>query len=190
MDSESVTLRLVGTKRLLMHSGRLADPLDEASKALGRLTSKRMRTEADHEEIARTEWHGSLWLDGGRPCIPSEALMATAVGAARSRKCGPAVRAGLAVEENAILNYAGPVDMDELWQDPAFRLRTSVRIRGSRTMRTRPLFANWSVEFTAHYLPTLIDSESVIDLYRVAGFTQGLGDWRPANGTFEVEVTR
>jgi hypothetical protein len=116
--------------------------------------------------------------------------MATAVGAARSRKCGPAVRAGLAVEENAILNYAGPVDMDELWQDPAFRLRTSVRIRGSRTMRTRPLFANWSVEFTAHYLPTLIDSESVIDLYRVAGFTQGLGDWRPANGTFEVEVTR
>jgi hypothetical protein len=42
MDSESVTLRLVGTKRLLMHSGRLADPLDEASKALGRLTSKRI----------------------------------------------------------------------------------------------------------------------------------------------------
>jgi hypothetical protein len=186
MDSESVMLRLIGTKRLIMHSGRLADPLDEASKALSRLTGKKMRTEADHEEIARVEWHGSLWLDGGRPCIPSEALMATAVGAARSRKRGPAARAGLVVEHNAILNYQGPADMDMLWQNPAFRLRTAVRIRGSRTMRTRPLFDDWSVEFTVHYLPTLIDRDEVVDLYRIAGFTQGLGDWRPVNGTFEV----
>jgi hypothetical protein len=185
MDSESIMLKLVGTKRLLMHSGRLADPLDPASKALARLTSKKLRTEADHAEIARVEWHGSLWLDGGRPCVPSEALMATFVAAARSRKRGPAARAGLVVEQNAILDY----DMDVLWEDPAFRLRTSVRIRGSRTMRTRPSFADWRVEFVAHYLPTLIDRDEVVELYRIAGFTQGLGDWRPVNGTFEVALT-
>jgi hypothetical protein len=188
MNSESIVLKFVGTKRLLMHSGRMADPLDPASKALARLTSKKMRTEADHEEIARVEWHGSLWLDGGRPCVPSEALMATFVGAARSRKRGPAARAGLVVEQNAILDYSGPRDMDALWEDPAFRLRTSVRIRGSRTMRTRPMFDDWSVEFAAHYLPSLIDRDEIIELYRVAGFTQGLGDWRPVNGTFEVAV--
>jgi hypothetical protein len=189
MDSEGIVLRLVGTKRLLMHSGRLADPLDPASKALSRLTSKKLRTEADHAEIARVEWHGSLWLDGGRPCVPGEALMATFVAAARSRKRGPAARAGLVVEQNAILDYDGSRDMDVLWEDPTFRLRTAVRIRGSRTMRTRPLFADWSVEFVAHYLPSLIDRNEVVELYRIAGFTQGLGDWRPVNGTFEVAVT-
>jgi hypothetical protein len=39
---------------------------------------------ADHEAISRTEWFGGLWLDGGEPCLPAEALMATFVGAASS----------------------------------------------------------------------------------------------------------
>ena len=138
MESESIRFRLIGTKRLLMHAGRLADPLDPASRALARLTGKRMKTISDHEEIARTEWNGSLWLHGGRPCIPSEALMASFVAAAKTRKRGDEARAGLLVEENAILQYDGPNDLDELWLDPSFRLRTGVRVSGARSMRSRP----------------------------------------------------
>src|SRR5258708_203718 len=188
MDTESIALKIIGTKRLLMHSGRLADPLDPASKALAKLTAKSLRTEADHEEIGRTEWHGGLWLDGGRPCLPAECLMATFVGAAKTRKRGSVAPAGLVVEKNAPLAYDGPLDMDELWEHPAFRLRTSVRIRGNRTMRTRPMFNDWSAEFVAHYLPSLIDREEVVELYRIAGFMLGVGDWRPVNGTFDVRV--
>lgn len=188
MESESIRLRLTGTRRLLMHCGRLADPLDPATRALARLTGKRMKTIADHEEIARTEWNGGLWLDGGRPCIPAEALMASFVGAAKTRKRGDEARAGLVVEDNAILRYAGPRDLDELWLDPSFRLRTGVRVRGARTMRTRPAFADWSVEFTARFLPTLLDRSEVIETFGIAGFFRGIGDWRPINGTFAVEV--
>src|SRR5689334_11070017 len=121
MDCETIDLRLVGTKRLLMHNGQLADPLADATKALARLTGKSAKTEADHLEIGRIEWNGSLWLDGGRPCVPCEALIATFVGAAKLRKRGNEARAGLVVTENALLDYPGPKDLDRLWKDPAYR---------------------------------------------------------------------
>jgi len=188
MDCETINMRLVGTKRLIMHNGQLADPLADATKALARLTGKRVKTEADHLEIGRVEWNGGLWLDGGRPCVPAEALIATFVGAARTRKRGDEARAGLVVTENALLDYPGPKDLDQLWLNPAFRLRTSVRVRGARTMRTRPRFDDWSLRFTARYLASVLDRDEVIELYRIAGFMRGIGDWRPLNGTFEVEV--
>ncbi len=72
-----------------MHCGRLADPLDPITEDLSRLTSKRMKTEADHEEIGKVEWFGSLWLHDGTPCIPAEALMATFVAAAKTRNGPP-----------------------------------------------------------------------------------------------------
>lgn len=188
MECDSIELRFVGTKRLLMHNGQLADPLCTASKALTRLTGKRHKTVADHEEIARVEWNGGLWLDSCRPCIPAEALMASFVGAAKLRKRGEEARAGLVVEANAILKYEGPRDLDELWLDPAFRLRAGVRVRSSRTMRTRPRFDDWSVEFTAKFLPSLLDRSEVVETFQIAGFVKGIGDWRPVNGTYEVTV--
>lgn len=188
MQAETIDFRLVGTKRLLMHNGITADPLHPVTKALARLTSKKPKTESDHLEISRVEWNGSLWLDEGRPCIPAEALTAAFVSAAKLTKSAPEARAGLVVEENAILEYEGPRDLDELWADPNFRLRTAVRIGRSRMMRTRPRFDDWSVRFTAHFLPTLLDRDEVVRTYQTAGFQRGLGDWRPQNGTFAVEV--
>lgn len=189
MKAETIRLRLVGTKRLIMHCGRMADPLDPISRELERLTSKRMKTEADHEQIARVEWHGSLWLDCGRPCLPADALMSCFVGAARSRGRAAQARAGLVVEQHAQLIYDGPKDMDALWEDPRFRLRASVKVNSgrSRTMRTRPCFNDWSAEFTAYFLPTLLNRDQIIETYALAGYTKAVGDWRPQNGTFLVE---
>lgn len=188
MDIESMRLRITGTKRLVMHNGRLADPLDPITKDLARLTSKRSKTEADHFEISRVEWFGGLWLDDGKPCITCEALMATFVAAAKTRKKGDEAKVGLIVDSHAALKYDGPTDLDELWEDKKFRLRVGVRVRNARTMRTRPRFDNWSAEFTVHYFPSLFDRQAVFDLYVVAGFMKGLGDWRRQHGNFSVEI--
>src|SRR5689334_11595413 len=51
MDCETVDLRLIGTKRLVMNNGQLTDPLAVATKALARVTGKRVKTGADHLEI-------------------------------------------------------------------------------------------------------------------------------------------
>jgi hypothetical protein len=188
MTAEEIKLRITGNRRLLTHAGRLADPLDEVAKDLKRLTSKRMKTESDHEEISRVEWHGGLWLDDGVPCLPAEALMATFVSAAKTRRLGDQARAGLVVEHHAKLQYDGPRDIDELWKLDRFRLRVPARVGPARTMRTRPCFPDWSAEFTAAYLPTLLNREVVFEVFVIAGFIKGIGDWRPQNGTFSVEL--
>jgi hypothetical protein len=188
MDIETIRLRLTGTRRLVMHCGRLADPLDPITRDLMRLTSKRAKTESDHLEISRVEWHGGLWLNGDRPCIPREALMATFVGAAKTRRRGEVAKVGLVVDCHAPLIYDGPTDMDELWEDGRFKLRVGVNVRGARCMRTRPAFDNWSVEFDAHYFPSLLSREEVSELYTIAGFMKGIGDWRPQHGNFSVVI--
>jgi hypothetical protein len=43
-----------------MHSARLADPLDELKIDIDRLTKKRDKTIADHQQIAKMEWYGGL----------------------------------------------------------------------------------------------------------------------------------
>jgi hypothetical protein len=188
MDVKTIKIRLTGDRPLLMHSGRLADPLDDIARDLAKVTGKRMKTAADHEEIARIEWYGGLWLINGQPCIPSEAIEASFIAAARARKKGKQARAGVMVAAACPLDYDGPRDLDELWKDPAFRLRRSVRIGNARTIRTRPRFLNWSAEAQVNFVPTLLDRAEMLDIFSIAGSQEGIGDWRPRYGRFTVEL--
>lgn len=188
MNSETIRLRLVGDRPLLMHSGRLADPLDPIVGDLAKVTGKRMKTRADHEEIARIEWHGGLWLRENRPCIPPEALEACFTKAASAVRKGRQAKAGLMVSEPCILTYDGPTDIHELWKDPNFKFRHAVCVHNARTIRTRPRFKQWSAVVTASYLPTLLDKSEVLEIFQIAGFREGLGDWRPRYGRFSVEL--
>src|ERR1700730_1982017 len=78
-------------------SRRHAPPHGELTKRLAKLTAKRPKTEADHREIARVEWHGGLWLSNGMPCIPAEALQATFRSAAKTERRGQPEGAGVLV---------------------------------------------------------------------------------------------
>lgn len=188
MSVETIKLRLVGNRPLLMHSGRLADPLDEIARDLAKVTGKRAKTVADHEQIARIEWFGGLWLSDGHPCIPSEAVEASFIAAARARKKAKQARAGLMVVTPCPLIYDGPHDLDALWQDPAFQLRRLVRIGNARMIRTRPRFSNWRADAFVSFVPTLLDRAEVLDIFDLAGCQEGLGDWRPRYGRFTVEL--
>ncbi len=185
---EELSLRLVGVAPLLMRSGRMADPLDEHAVALQRVTSKRMKTAADHQRIARIEWRGSLWLSGGRPCIPAEAVEAALVAAGKTRRSGTVVRAAVVVRDSPIIQFEGPDDLDELFERPGFVHRCGVRVNARTTMRTRPRFETWSVDVQVGFLPSMIDRSTLLEIARVAGDLVGLGDFRPRFGRFRVEV--
>lgn len=180
-------MRLTGLRPLLMHAGRLCDPLDPIARDLARLTGKRKKTVADHEEISRVEWFGGLWLNGGVPCIPGEAIEATFLAGARMQRRGPQAAAGIAVDSPVRLHYDGPADVDELWSSKRFRLRVPVRVGSARTMRTRARFDTWNVEFTASYLPSLLSKNLIMEIFTLSGFARGLGDWRPKFGRFSAE---
>jgi hypothetical protein len=184
---ETIRARLIGDRPLLMHSSRLADPLDPSAIALSRLTSKRAKTTADFEEIARAEWYGGLWLAEGRPCVPPEAIESCFAAAARMRRLGKQAQAGVACVGTPLLSYRGPSDIDALWSDKNFRFRFSVQVGGSRLMRTRPRFLEWTLAIELEYLPSVMDRAVVIEILQLGGAREGLGDWRPRFGRFRVE---
>ncbi|WP_027569967.1 hypothetical protein [Bradyrhizobium sp. URHA0013] len=186
-DIEQISLRLTGVRPLLMHNGALADPLDQQSIDLAAFTGKRAKTRADHEIIAELEWYGGLWLHQSQPCLPEHVLESVFVDGAKYKRKGRVATAGLEVVAPAMLDYGDQRDLPSLWSDPEFRKRAAVRIRDVKTMRTRPRFAVWSAEFTASYLPSLLDREEVVAFFKIAGALVGVGDWRPKFGKFTVE---
>lgn len=187
MSVQTIKVRLIGSRPLLMHSGRLSDPLDPIARDLAKITGKRFKTAADHEEIARIEWYGGLWLSDGHPCLPSEAIEGSFIDAARARRKPKQARAGMMVMAPCPLDYDGPRDIDRLWENQTFQLRRSVRVHNARTIRTRPHFPTWRAEATVNFVPSLLDRAEVLDIFAIAGAQEGIGDWRPKYGRFTVE---
>jgi hypothetical protein len=181
----SFTIRSVTP--LLMHRGELADPLDHFAQEIAKISGKRNKTLADHAEIARLEWLGSLWLDDGHPCLRSEALEASLTNAAKKIRRGQQAQAGLMCPANAPLIYQGTKDLEALWADPRFQLRVGVRVKTSRVIRTRPRFQEWACTFALEYDPLLLNENEVRGLVKRAGEEIGIGDWRPKFGRFQVE---
>ena len=182
----TLTYEITGVCPLLMHNGRLANPLDPFAKEMSKLSCKRPKVEADYEQMARLEWRGGLYLHEGKPALPGEMLEAAVCeGAKRSRK-GKAAKAAVFCDQPATLSYDGPTDPDKLWDDPAFRLTCGVRVQRNRVMRTRPHFADWSARFDLTVLDEELEPESVTTFLAAAGRYVGIGDFRPKFGRFSV----
>lgn len=61
-----------------------------------------------------------------------------------------------------------------------------VRLQGKTIdLRYRAEFPEWEMDLEIQHNPTLISRESIVNLLENAGFSVGIGDWRPEkNGTF------
>jgi len=173
---------------LLQHNGRLADPLDAASKRLKHFTGVKKKTDEVHAAVAEAEFRGSLYLNtDGQVILPSRVLEANIAEGARKTKEGKNALAGLFVDEDAILSYdGGPMTEDQLVASPAHRLTVGVRVKQARVMRTRPLFRNWSAKFQVSVLSTVITEEALGQWLQNAGTYLGLGDYRPRYGRYDL----
>jgi len=69
---------------------------------------------------------------------------------------------------------------------PKMRADT-VRLAGGKvsSIAYRPMFWPWEIEVPTIYNATMLTAEQVINLFQIAGFAVGIGDWRPEkNGNF------
>ncbi|KKN42805.1 hypothetical protein LCGC14_0709370 [marine sediment metagenome] len=187
---QELKIQVTGTGLgLLMHNKQLADPLNEFTQALKKVSSKRKKTEADHTEMARLEFMGGLYLDEkGRPVAPADWFEATLLAAAKKKRMGPIVKAAVFCEDDALLKFAGPTKVDKRIDDPECQLRVAVRVQQARVMRTRPLFLDWSCTAVLKVDTAQINMQEVIELVELAGQQAGIGDWRPKYGRFDITV--
>lgn len=185
-------LTCTGSTPLLMHNARLSNPLDVTAKAMKRISSKRVKTEEDYEELARLEHLGGLYWDADAgPYVPGQNFERCLVDAGRITKSGKKIERGVFIETNVNpLAYTGPRDVDGLWHDENFRHAASVKVGMVRVTRTRPQFRTWSVDAEGMFDPAVINLEELAEIAATAGRMIGLGDWRPRFGRFEAQVEK
>lgn len=187
-EIETFDVEIAG-KRLLMHNGQLADPLNEYTKALKEVTSKRKKSDDDHEESARREFQGGLYFDDkAGPYIPDIVLASMLVEGAKKRKLGKAFTATVSIVDEANpLIYKGPRTRAGLWADKSFIDRRGAVVGQARIMRTRPKFTDWSLKFQVSLLKCELNAADIEAALTDAGLYVGLGDHRPAFGKFVVK---
>lgn len=186
---EMLKLKIKGTSPMLMHSDRFANPLDPATKAHKELTSKRKKTDEDHQAIARSEFIGALYIDKDGPYIPGMNIDSCLVESAKMNKLGKTVKRALMVLEDKVsLRYTGPRTAIGLADDPQFIDARSVRVGMARLTRFRPKFTEWSAECTLAIDTDQINQNEVAQIAENAGKLIGLGDFRPRFGRFTVEI--
>lgn len=185
-------ITLTGTAELLMHNARLSNPLDPAAKAMKAVSSKRVKTDEDHEELARLEHLGSLYYDPEiGPFIPGQNIERCLVDAAKVTKSGVKVTRGVFVSTNVNpLAYAGPREPDGLWTDENFRHMASVKVQQNRVMRCRPMFRQWRTAAEGTLDTAVLSLEELRSIAETAGAMIGIGDYRPRYGRFTAEVEK
>ena len=192
---ETLNVRITGVTPLLMHSARGANPLDPMTKAHKQLTSKRKKTDDDHEAIARSEWRMGLYYnEQSGVYLPTMNIRASLIAGAKFNKLGMAVkRSTILTESESPLQYDGPRDPDGLFDDGRFVNCMAVGVGKARLMRTRPIFPEWKLDFELVYVEDQIERDQLLQAFENAGKLIGLGDFRPecggSFGRYKVEVT-
>lgn len=187
---KQMKFELSGITPLIMQSDTLVDPLNDLTKAIKKITGKQKKTEDDHAEIGRLEFVGGLyWNKDLGPYIPAANLERMLRDGGALTRMGTKVKQGMQVlEDRAPLLYDGPRDVEAMFKDGRFTHRTSVVVKKARTIRVRPWFHAWSLNFTLLYDEKLFDPQQVRDMVGTCGKYIGLGTWRPRHGRFDVRV--
>jgi hypothetical protein len=199
---EELTFHIRGLTPLILHNGRLNDPLDPFAIALDKATKtyKKTKTISALMDMARAEFMGSLYVgDDGAPCAPGECLEAAIRSGAKRTKDGKAVQTGLVIEGNVPIIYDGPKTAEALWEyrSPGansdlpmagrkFADRRRAKVGQNAVMRTRPIFQEWEMEFTVKYDSRLINKSALKDFVEATAEHVGLFEMRPKFGRFEV----
>ena len=171
---------------LLMHNGQTANPLNKFAKAMKQVSSKRVKTDADYEELARLEFAAALYMGQDGPVIPAQCIDAMVTEAAKKQRKGKDAKAAVYCPDHASLSYDGPRTLDELWADERFRFVTNVRVQTARVVRTRPMFNDWTATIALNFEDGMVNPAELDQWMVIAGNGIGIGDWRPRYGRFEV----
>lgn len=187
---ERLKIRFTGTTPLMVHNARLSNPIDPLVKEIKKITSKRKKTDEDHEAIAWLEWQGGLyWNAEIGPYLPASYFRAHLIDAAKNSKRGQAVKRGVTILDlESPIKYQGPRTPTEMYEAGKFVDVRSVKVGVMRIMRCRPIFPEWSVEFSLAFNATILDADDFNTFFDVGGTLLGIGESRPAYGRYDFHI--
>lgn len=178
LNIQTARLRLVGDSPLICHAW--------SHKAKEMMLNKQMK-KAAQAKVAKDpeqDYRDSLYPhpEGGFG-FPSVAFKAAAVDACSH------VADLTKVEARGCFHIIG--DMVKIEGDPSPREDMVKIAMGTADIRYRGEFKQWACEILLRYNASVFSLEQVANLFNVAGFAIGVGEWRPQRdgsfGMFHVE---
>ncbi len=188
-----LTFNIVGAKTMLMHNGRLSNPLDYYTRQISLISKKRNKTDEDRAELASIEARGGLYeTEDGYVGMPYENIWRSLYNAAKVFRLGEDLKKALISSDAVapVLIGGKKVLCDKFFDLPGDRvLYRSVKIGQQRVMRARPqIDKGWKATASFTLLSDVLEPERLEPVVAYAGRLVGLGDWRPKYGTFEAEM--
>lgn len=192
---KNIKLTIVGLTPLMMHNDQLANPRNDYARALKEITGKRTKTDEDYDEIARIEFMGGIYYSATSGVhMPDRCLRKSIENGATIIKKGTAIKRGVVILENELpLLYSGPKTPKELFAIKDFVDTRTAGNQGSRIVRTRPIFPQWSLKATVQYNPQVINEADLKQSIENSGALIGIGDYRPfpsggSYGKFKIDA--
>jgi hypothetical protein len=174
---KQATITLQGTNPLIVH--RFSE------KARKEMLDKQMgvaKTKKDFKNPEQDYLDSLYTLEDGTPGFPAVAFKAAVVSSANDAGIQKVLaRRAFHISGGELLPIKGEHRMRE----------DMVRIgMGTADVRHRAEFLEWEVEVPVTYNASIISLEQLVNLFNIAGFGVGVGEWRPErngiNGTWLV----
>jgi hypothetical protein len=164
---ERINLEIEGDSALIVHAWSA-----KAKKEMLDKQMKKAKTAKDAKDPQRDYEEAFYRLPDGKPGFPTIAFKQAAVSA------GGRFSDGLKMTE---LRGAFFIDgeLAEIQGEPNMR-EDMVRVgMGTADIRYRPEFKTWKVTLPIKYNADKISLEQLVNLFNLAGFGVGVGEWRP-----------
>lgn len=176
---------------MLLHNGRLANPLDQHTRAIAAVAGKTKKTMEELARLAQLEARGGMYETAeGALGLPVANVWRCLYNAAKAFKLGESVKQALipTIEVVPLLIGGDAIACDDYIGADSERLfYVPVVIKRNRTMRARPKIpAGWEATVSMILLTDVLQAESLKPVIERAGRLVGLGDWRPLYGTFSA----
>ena len=190
----TIQITISGESPLLCHNGQTADPRNTYAKAMKAVSSKRKKTDADFDELARLEWLAGLYRFRDEIVIPDYVLEAVFINGAKKSKRGPQAKCGLFFTDHAVLDFPNKPEqinddtLSEMFDSGEYTHTVGVKVGMAKVMRTRPMFRHWSMNATASFDPDVLNLRDIEEIAVDASKLVGIGDWRPKHGRFTAGI--
>ena len=194
-----ITCKIEGISPLIFHNGEGANPVDQRvmpdflQKKLGFkyfregkvLSSKKKKSDADHEKLAELGFYSSLYLNkSGKIVYPAKCFQRTILDQARESKLGRQVQRGVLVLQDSLLDFENKnKPLKDLYD--LHRYDELVKVSTATTPRTRAIFEKWSAEFTIELATKVIDISTLKEILAL-GKLYGSCERRPRFGRYKV----
>ena len=197
---KKIKVHITGTTSLIMHNGEGANPNDSRElpdflkekygvktfkDAIKPLSSKRGKSEKDHESLAELGFYSSLYLNEKNQIIyPSECLEKMIQTQAKETKLGKVVTRGLSVPSDALLDFPNKdKPLEELYH--LHKYQKLVTVSQSKTLRTRAEFPTWSCTFDIEFNMNVISEKTIFEILALGEFFGSL-ERRPKHGRYKL----